>query len=800
MSARDELATSSNSPDGELFAQYAQRWLATRCDAPSNHKTLKTGLNRYILPYFGGMQLAEIRASDMTAFDANMSLANTSRGQPLSRSRIVNVTRLAAQILRDALGRHAAKSLAAPISKLPPRPRHHAMGILGATGLQAMVDRADAAWKPYLVFRISAGINAAEIHSLKRDSLDLAQDLLYVGPPGQERAIPWNAGMRWAIAQQALRMRHLQSPFVFCNPSGGPLRETDFVGEVWQNALAGFGLPSYPPEQLQIETAYCWLGAGISAAQVADWTGLPFDEIKKHQQACKPPASPKTPEAAAWTRTLAAMAPVVLRQLSFAVPPATEPWQLARMSAVGLEKEVGFDPAKLDHSNLPVPQTPGALRWMEVYEQFRAVWEHRTTNRISESHPFRDWAHKQRAAYANAALPLWRLQHLRKLGFPLNAARVEEGSTNCDHAHSTVEFFRRYGHCCVSQQTAGAAVTKWFRSICATRGAVGLTVLPHDVDLQEDLGQALAILKDGIPGFDFTIPDKRQVNLEAGLTHNGYKPSARGKHKASGRLALVRERLRACVMPSVIDSPCGIVLPDAIQYVIGNAGAGLRVRTWETPSSIDLNSARPAGVQAEGWFAAGSTEGLIRIVPSTGGEEYFIGAERLSPERYKGLAWSADFGLLAGVWCGPDGNDAFTVDIDVPLADQMNESLDQDRYEWLGTWEEWLEGIPRLLSASTTANGTFNANMRVLQKHLDDTQEVSLRWSNTPRNVYAFVEHQVLKLQEGKLSRSHALRLSEMPFVFGVNEIPARKLFCVDEAHESEFCPQYRPLFNRSTW
>jgi hypothetical protein len=373
-------------------------------------------------------------------------------------------------------------------------------------------------------------------------------------------------------------------------------------------------------------------------------------------------------------------------------------------------------------------------------------------------------------------MPLWRLQHLRRIGFPLEAQRIADMPTNVDQANAVVAFYREHGHYSLTQTTAGAGPTKWLKRLCATRGTVGAQVLPPGVDPGRDLSEAIRILREQIPNFSFNVPSKRAINATLGLTHNGFVP-----HQAvevpTWRQHHVAPRIEHAFPADALCAALGPVLPHKLLFVIGDAPVALRVRAWAPASKVDLHAEAPAGLLWEGW---------LQTVEEDGGRLLCCTAEgrRVAPALPKDpnlgeLAWSQLYVHLGYSWTDATTNIVYSLDVDVVLLDQMNRAVDLSDPGQVVDWQQWLTARGhRLMSELTTSNVTFNANMRRLEGIYSAHPKTWLRFSHTPRDLYAFVEHQVLRVQQGSLPRSHALRLAELDLVFGARQQDFRTLFC----------------------
>jgi hypothetical protein len=778
------------------FGEYAAIWLAERRSQYStgSFNALRSALCAHVLPEWGNTPLDWISEEGCAELEQTLAEKPSSRGGVLSRSMVAKAVRIARQVLTDALGRGAAPIRKAPPANSPPRQKH-AVPILGATGLQLLVDLAPASWRPYVAFRVSSGLTGCELDSLQWSQFAFERRVLHVetATTGVPRVVPLSLGMDWALGEQLTGAAPPRAGAVFVDAAGRPLSAGRFDKEVWEPFLEHLGLPAYDADQVQVETLYCLLGAGLTAHSVSQRTGIDFAEVKRHVNAFRTPAVRDRVWAKAFTAVVERCGPVLLHQWVSTLPEddaaarwllklqrsASDPreqWQLCRLASIGLDARMRFQLGPVDERRLPPMTNPKSDHWLGVYKEFCQVWSLRATNEISESHPYRDWVLKQRAAYQNKSLPLWRLQHLRRIGFPLEAQRIADMPTNVDQANAVVAFFREHGHYSLTQTTAGAAATKWFKRFCETEGTVGAQVLPPGVNSDQDLAAATRILFDQIPNFTFDVSSKASINAALGLTHNGFVP-----HKPvdvpTWRQQHVAPRLQHALPAEAVSAALGGVLPHEMLFVIGDAPVALRVRAWSPGSPVDLLAEAPAGLLWEGWLASPAPEEGHLLCDSPNGTRPF--AAPLQPAVSERLLWSR-LNVHFGYWWADAATDTvYSVDVDVVLLDQMNRAIDLGRPAHETDWGEWATAQGRrLMSELTTSNVTFNSNMRELEDTYAAYPKTWLRYDHCARHRYAFVEHQVRRVQQGILPRSHALRLSQLDLSFGVRRQTFNALFC----------------------
>lgn len=429
----------------------------------------------------------------------------------------------------------------------------------------------------------------------------------------------------------------------------------------------------------------------------------------------------------------------------------------------------------------PAPAGAHALEWMRTFNQFQELWRSRDSDEISNTHPHATWVWSQRKRHREGTLPLWKRQRLEEIDFPLVPTRP----TNTARARELVAFYQANGHYSPTQTEGGAALTKWYRLFVPSRGTVGLQELPPTVDPLHDLEEARRVLEDGIPGFEWRYVDKAEIHASLGLTHNGYAPAPPGRGgRPSERTSEAIDRIRA---GQALRRKRGLPLPPLLVQIAGDVPTGLRLRVWNPEAPIELSLPHPEGLREQGMVSRFGINSVV-VRDEAGGKF------EISPgPRDSTVIWSADRSLIAALWRRHDGLQC-TIDIDVPLADQMNAAL---AVRWLGfdenldagflrlvkkrakskNWVRWA-AEERLDSAFTTANRAFHQNVEQLKYWLATLPHPAwLQWNSSQSVFFKFVEHQVRKKRQGVMPTSHAILLRSLDFYFGSARKHASKLF-----------------------
>lgn len=429
----------------------------------------------------------------------------------------------------------------------------------------------------------------------------------------------------------------------------------------------------------------------------------------------------------------------------------------------------------------PVPAGAHALEWMRTFNQFQELWRSRDSDEISNTHPQATWVWSQRKRHREGTLPLWKRQRLEEIDFPLVPTRP----TNTARARELVAFYQANGHYSPTQTEGGAALAKWYRLFVQSGGTVGLQELPATVDPLQDLEDARRVLEDGIPGFEWRYVDKAEIHASLGLTHNGcaHSPPGRGG-RPSERTSNAIDRIRA---GQALRRKRGLSLPPLLVQIAGDAPTGLRLSVWDADAPIELSLPHPEGLREQGMVCRFGPNSVVARGKAGGKFE-------VSPGPFDSkITWSADRSLVAALWRRDDGLQC-TIDIDVPLADQMNANplarwrmLDEEldavflrlvkKEARSRNWVRWAAEV-RLDSVFTTANRAFHENMEQLEDWLATLQHPGwLRWNSSESVLFKFVEHQVRKKRQGVMPTSHAILLRSLNFYFGSARKHASEIF-----------------------
>ena len=413
--------------------------------------------------------------------------------------------------------------------------------------------------------------------------------------------------------------------------------------------------------------------------------------------------------------------------------------------------------------------------WLSALERYRALKASGWNGMTPRGHELEKWVQKQRTLHNQKKLLEWKRAALCAADFDFQSPRAEQTSTDQDHAHALVLFYREHGHYSPTQTHGGAALTKWWARFRASKGAQGLLS-----GTREDAQDALRILQDGIADFTFDAPCKSEINESRGLSFNGFSPTTRAEREPPQDLALhLKQSRRSQALdrnfPLLVCWESHHVLRDLVRRA-ALFGQVLRVGVHDNDRQLlrsywltDLKGSDGGGTLCHAcpW-------------PSQDDEPHkiFLPSPATPVARYFGR------GAGYGAWFGDT-----LVWYDVALADQTsvieparNSSKGSRSYRvrsnrWVMT--SLIEGTCRRMSSETTANERFQLNLEQLRswvKKHSDIGRPHVVW--TPNNpLFKFLEHMVRKMDSGKMSFSHAEQLAEIDATWGKDRRSLADLF-----------------------
>jgi integrase len=268
-----------------LFRDFIEVWLRERqVEWRRSHlRTLKSTIDRHLLPCFGQKQVSQINRADIMEFRAALaSTAGRKKGQRLSNKRINGIIGPLKQVLTDAAERFEFPS---PVATLKPlKIRKSDVQPFSLAEVDTILDTVRADYRDYLLVRFFTGMRSGEADGLKWKYIDFERRLIlvreafvlgedeYTKTDGSQRDIQMSTPVYEALKRQEAATRNL-SDYVFCNKQGNPIDNKNFTERVWRPLLKHLGFDVRRPYQMRHTAATLWLAAGENPEWIARQLG-----------------------------------------------------------------------------------------------------------------------------------------------------------------------------------------------------------------------------------------------------------------------------------------------------------------------------------------------------------------------------------------------------------------------------------------------------------------------------------------------------------------------------------------------
>ena len=282
-----QLASSSSIPS---FRDFADTWF-TENEPRWKHSykiTLRTSLDKHILPVFGEVQLDEIEKSAVLAFRANLARIPRKDGSSgLSPSRINHVMVPLRSIMNEAAERYEFSS---PFKNIKPlKVGRSDVDPFTLEEVRQLIEHVRPDYKNYLIVRFFTGMRTGEVHGLKWKHVDfqhrqiLVRESFVAGQQtttktdGSTREIQMSQPVLDALKQQSKVTCDID--YVFANKSGNPLSVHNVTKRIWYPLLKRLGIPLRRPYQTRHTAATLWLAAGENPEWIARQMGHSTTEM-----------------------------------------------------------------------------------------------------------------------------------------------------------------------------------------------------------------------------------------------------------------------------------------------------------------------------------------------------------------------------------------------------------------------------------------------------------------------------------------------------------------------------------------
>ena len=272
-------------PTTPLYRAFAETWLNENKPVWRNSHcaTVRSTLDRHLIPAFGERPVAEITKAEILAFRAKLTaIPGRSGNTGLSAKTVNRIVQIHSQILAEAAERFSFTNPALRIKRLrQPRVDIHPFSL---EEVRTLINTVRAEYRDYLIVRFFTGLRTGELHGLQWRYVDFDRreilvrrnlvrgQLEYTKTDGSQREVQLSQPVLDALRAQHEATAHL-SDFVFCNSSGAPLDVDNVTNRLWYPLLKHLGLDPRRPYQTRHTAATLWLGAGENPEWVARQLG-----------------------------------------------------------------------------------------------------------------------------------------------------------------------------------------------------------------------------------------------------------------------------------------------------------------------------------------------------------------------------------------------------------------------------------------------------------------------------------------------------------------------------------------------
>lgn len=420
--------------------------------------------------------------------------------------------------------------------------------------------------------------------------------------------------------------------------------------------------------------------------------------------------------------------------------------------------------------------------WFSCLERYKELKEEGWDGMTPRGHELEKWVQKQRTLARQGKLMPWKRALLEEAKFNLQAPRNASTPTDQEYANMLVAFYKENGHCAPTQTFGGAGLTKWWTKFKASGGRAGL-VSGSAASAQD----AVRILDAALPPGYFAAETKSVINIQQGLTFNGFIPNCdRAPTIAedlqvhldlSPRYSLLLQKVREQTRFRNTYLSLSSLLQRAELF-----SQALRVDFSDSPDAawlVDIEFLDEGDIDI-----ARCTFMSNLLSKSTYSRHIHI---RRTPTGYldQGSRYGAVYSDTSGALA--------LFSYDALLADQTSRllppALQPEFFEGRGiaatvtfdddAMDKLIAHADRRMSAATTANIHFQTNfqeLRVWVEQFNPERTPHIVWAK-PSPRFKFIEHMNRKFNEGSLGFSHAEQLRTVYATWGRDRRTLNDLF-----------------------
>ena len=274
-----------------LFRDFAQTWFSeVEVSWRRSYRITQRGvMDKYLLPFFGDKEVGHISKADLLEFRATLAKVISRKSEnTLSNRRVNAVMKPLRQILNEAADRFEFNSAFRNIKPL--KIKRSDVQPFTLEEVQLILDTVRPDYRNYFTCRIFTGMRTGEVHGLKWKYIDFERRLILVRESivlKEEDELKTDGSVRdiqmSQIVFDALKSQYKSagefSEYVFCNQTGQPVDNQNFLNRVWNPLLRHLGLPHRRAYQLRHTAATLWLASGEAPEWIARQLGHTSTEM-----------------------------------------------------------------------------------------------------------------------------------------------------------------------------------------------------------------------------------------------------------------------------------------------------------------------------------------------------------------------------------------------------------------------------------------------------------------------------------------------------------------------------------------
>lgn len=268
-----------------FFADYVETWFEQMKIGwrRSHIATIRSTIDRHLIPYFGEQEVSRIQKTDVKTFRACLSKIKGRGGNAsLSAKTINRIIQILGQVLAEAADDFDFNN---PVDKIK-RLKQQRVDIEPFSFQEVKLILASVRddFRDYFTVRFFSGMRTGELHGLKWKYVDFERRQIlvreswirgeseYTKTDGSQREIEMSQPVYDALQHQRISTGSL-SEFVFCTSTGEPLDTDNVTNRVWYPLLRYLGLEKRRPYQTRHTAATLWMSAGENPEWVARQLG-----------------------------------------------------------------------------------------------------------------------------------------------------------------------------------------------------------------------------------------------------------------------------------------------------------------------------------------------------------------------------------------------------------------------------------------------------------------------------------------------------------------------------------------------